>query len=116
MVVAGRALPDGDVAIMMVEAEATEHTIALVAAGATAPTEDVVAAGLEAAKPAIRELCRAQSELAEVAAKPVQEFPTFSDYADDVYEAVAGAVRAQVAEALKIAPKAEREEALDKVK
>src|SRR5499426_3832892 len=31
MVVAGRVLPDGEVAIMMVEAEATEHTIALIA-------------------------------------------------------------------------------------
>src|SRR3954470_9618927 len=51
MVIAGRALPDGDVAIMMVEAEATEHTIALVAAGGIAPTEEVVASGLEAAKP-----------------------------------------------------------------
>src|SRR4051812_29394901 len=116
MVVAGRALPDGDVAIMMVEAEATEHTVGLVAAGADAPTEDVVAAGLEAAKPAIRELCRAQSELAEVAAKPVQEYPVFLEYADDAYQAVAEAVRAEVAEALQIAPKAEREEALDRIR
>ncbi len=69
MVVAGRVLPDGDVAIMMVEAEATEHTFALVAAGAPKPTEEVVAGGLEAAKPAIRELCRAQSELAGLAAQ-----------------------------------------------
>ena len=45
MVVAGRVLPDGDVAIMMVEAEATEKAIELVAGGATAPTEEVVAAG-----------------------------------------------------------------------
>ena len=37
MVVAGRVLPDGDVAIMMVEAEATEKTIELIAGGATAP-------------------------------------------------------------------------------
>jgi polyribonucleotide nucleotidyltransferase len=116
MVVAGRVLPDGDVAIMMVEAEATEHTVALIAGGAQAPTEDVVAAGLEAAKPAIRELVRAQNELAEVAAKPVQEFPTFHDYADDVYDAVTNAVRGDVAEALRIAAKAEREEALDRVK
>ena len=116
MVVAGRTLPDGDVAIMMVEAEATEHTVALIAGGAPAPTEDVVAGGLEASKPAIRELCRAQSELAEVAAKPVTEFPTFLEYQDDVFEAVASAVRGEVAEALKIAPKAEREEALDRLK
>jgi polyribonucleotide nucleotidyltransferase len=116
MVVAGRVLPDGDVAIMMVEAEATEHTVALVAGGAPAPTEEVVASGLEAAKPALRELCRAQSELAEVAAKPVTEFPIFLDYTDDVYDAVAEAGRAQVAEALRIAGKAEREEALDQIK
>ncbi|WP_432986848.1 polyribonucleotide nucleotidyltransferase [Dactylosporangium sp. CA-233914] len=116
MVVAGRVLPDGDVAIMMVEAEATEHTVGLVAGGAPAPTEEVVAGGLEASKPAIRELCRAQSELAGVAAKPVQEFPVFLDYQPDAYEAVAAAVRDEVAEALRIASKAEREEALDRIK
>ncbi|GAA2473372.1 polyribonucleotide nucleotidyltransferase [Winogradskya humida] len=115
MVVAGRVVGD-DVAIMMVEAEATPHAVKLIAAGATAPTEEVVASGLEAAKPAIRELCRAQSELAEIAAKPVQEFPVFLDYQDDVYSAVVEAVREETAEALKIAAKQEREEALDRVK
>ncbi len=116
MVVAGRTLPDGEVAVMMVEAEATEHTVKLVAAGATAPTEDVVAGGLEAAKTAIRELCRAQDELAAIAAKPVQEFPVFLDYQDDAYAAVKAAAGTEVSEALKIAGKAEREEALDLVK
>ncbi|BCB82320.1 polyribonucleotide nucleotidyltransferase [Phytohabitans flavus] len=116
MVVAGRVLPDGDVAIMMVEAEATEHTVGLVAGGATAPTEEIVAGGLEAAKPAIRELCRAQDVIAAVAAKPVAEFPVFLDYQDDAFDAVAGAVRGEVSEALKIAGKAEREEALDRIK
>jgi len=116
MVVAGRVLPDGDVAIMMVEAEATPHTLKLVAAGAPKPTEEVVAAGLEAAKPAIRELVRAQDELAAVAAKPVTEFPVFLEYEADVYAAVDSAVRDEVAEALKIAAKAEREEALDLIK
>src|SRR3954463_8183209 len=43
MVVAGQVLPDGEVAIMMVEAEATEHAVALVAGGAAAPTEEIVA-------------------------------------------------------------------------
>jgi len=116
MVVAGRVLADGDVAIMMVEAEATPHAVKLIAAGSAAPTEEVVAGGLEAAKPAIRELCRAQSELAEIAAKPVVEFPVFLDYQEDVLQAVASAVREEVAEALKIAAKQEREEALDLVK
>jgi polyribonucleotide nucleotidyltransferase len=67
MVVAGRIAGD-DVAIMMVEAEATVRTIELVAGGATAPTEEVVAAGLDAAKPFIRALCEAQQELAASAA------------------------------------------------
>src|SRR5690349_10955941 len=116
MIVAGRTLADGEVAIMMVEAEATPHAIKLIQAGAVAPTEEVVASGLEAAKPAIRELCRAQSELAEVAAKPVQEFPVFLDYQDDVYAAVAEAAKGELTEALKIVQKADREEALDRVK
>jgi polyribonucleotide nucleotidyltransferase len=116
MVVAGRALPDGDVAIMMVEAEATEHTVNLIAGGAPAPTEEVVASGLEAAKPAIRELCRAQQVLADSAAKPTGEFPVFLDYQDDVYSAVEASVRGELAEALKIAAKQERESELDRLK
>src|SRR5215204_4666345 len=67
MVVAGRVLPDGDVAIMLVEAAATEKTIELIAGGATAPTEEVVAQGLEASKPFIKALCDAQAALAEKA-------------------------------------------------
>jgi polyribonucleotide nucleotidyltransferase len=116
MVVAGRVLPDGDVAIMMVEAEATKNTVALIAGGATAPTEEVVAGGLEAAKPAIRELCRAQEELAKVAAKPVAEFPVFLDYQEDILAAVSSAARGEVADALRIASKAEREDALERIK
>src|SRR5438045_3162161 len=51
MVVAGRVLADGDVAIMMVEAEATEKTIELVKGGARPPTAAAVAAGPGADKP-----------------------------------------------------------------
>ncbi|MCL6537594.1 MAG: polyribonucleotide nucleotidyltransferase [Acidothermus sp.] len=115
MVVAGRVLPDGDVAIMMVEAEATEHTIDLVGNGSPAPTEEVVASGLEAAKPFIKVLCAAQSELAARAAKPTAEFPIFKDYEDDVFAAVSEAVRDDIARALTIAGKQEREAALDDV-
>jgi polyribonucleotide nucleotidyltransferase len=116
MVVAGRVLDSGDVAIMMVEAEATEHTIDLIADGATRPTEDVVAEGLEAAKPFIAELCRAQAELAKLAAKPTGEFPLFLDYSDEVFTAVDDAVSAELAGALAIADKQEREARLDAVK
>ncbi len=119
MVVAGRVLEDGDVAIMMVEAEATEKTIQLVAGGAAAPTEEVVAAGLEAAKPFIKVLCKAQADLAAKAAKAAKatgEFPIFLDFQDDVYEALTAAVRGELAQALTIAGKQEREAELDRVK
>jgi polyribonucleotide nucleotidyltransferase len=116
MVVAGRVTADGDVAIMMVEAESTEFTWDLVKAGATAPTEDIVAQGLEASKRFIKQLCEAQSELAATAAKPVKDFPVFLDYQDDAYAAVESAVRDELASALTIAGKAEREQKLDEVK
>jgi polyribonucleotide nucleotidyltransferase len=116
MVVAGRVLADGDVAIMMVEAEATPGTIEAVRAGATAPTEEVVAEGLEAAKPFIKSLCDAQASLAAAAAKPTGDFPLFTDYSDDAYEAVAAAVAEPLAAALSIAGKQERELELDRVR
>ena len=115
MVVAGRVV-DGDVAIMMVEAEATENTIELIKGGATAPSEDVVAAGLDAAKPFIAELCRAQSALAAVAGKETAEFPVFLDYEADVFAAVESAVSDDLVKALTIAGKQERETELDRVK
>ena len=115
MVVAGRVVGD-DVAIMMVEAEATTETITLVAEGAQAPTEDVVASGLEAAKPFIRSLCVAQQQLADVAAKPTRSYPTFPAYQPDVFEAVSAAATDDLAQALTIGNKQEREARLDEVK
>jgi len=116
MVVAGRVTESGDVAIMMVEAESTESTWELVRSGKQAPTEEVVAGGLDAAKPFIKQLCEAQSELAKQAAKPVAEFPVFLDYQDDAYEAVQSAARDQLASALTIAGKQERETRMDEIK
>jgi len=114
MVVAGRIAGD-DVAIMMVEAEATSKTIDLIKGGAGAPTEEIVGAGLDAAKPFIRILCEAQMELAKVAAKPTAEFPVYLDYQDDVYAAVEKAAKDQLATALTIAGKQERETKLDEI-
>jgi len=124
MVVAGRvagpAGPGGsvgdDVAIMMVEAEATENVIDLIADGAQRPTEEVVAAGLEAAKPFIRALCTAQQELAGVAAKPTAEFPRFLAYEPDALQAVEAAVTDELGQALTIADKQAREARLDEIK
>jgi polyribonucleotide nucleotidyltransferase len=116
MVVAGRVTETGDVAIMMVEAEATEQTWGLVQSGSQAPTEEIVAGGLDAAKPFIKQLCEAQSELAKQAAKPIQEFPVFLDYEDDVYDAVESASKADLASAMTIADKQERELRVDDLK
>ncbi|TDK91916.1 MULTISPECIES: polyribonucleotide nucleotidyltransferase [Mycolicibacterium] len=115
MVVAGRKV-EGDVAIMMVEAEATDNVIDLIAGGAGAPTEAVVAEGLEAAKPFIAALCTAQAELAEAAAKETGEFPLFPDYADDAFQAVAAVATDALSQALTIAGKQEREERTDEIK
>ncbi|GCD96361.1 polyribonucleotide nucleotidyltransferase [Embleya hyalina] len=116
MVVAGRVLDDGDVAIMMVEAEATTGTIELVKGGAEAPTEEVVADGLEAAKKFVKALCAAQVQVAEKAAKETGEFPVYLDYQDDVFEALAAAVTDELSAALTIAGKQARESELDRVK
>ena len=113
MVVAGRIVED-DVAIMMVEAEATDNAWSLIKEqGAVAPTEEVVAQGLEAAKVYIRTLCEAQKELAAKAAKPVREFPLFLDYQDDAYDLVADAATDRLREVMSIAGKQEREEATE---
>ena len=116
MVVAGRVTETGDVAIMMVEAEAPEQTLALLEGGAQAPTEEVVASGLDAAKPFIKQLCEAQSELAKQAAKPVADFPVFLDYEDDVYSAVEAAAMSDLAAAMQIGDKQEREARTDELK
>ena len=116
MVVAGRVAGD-DVAIMMVEAEATDNSWNLIKEqGATAPTEEVVSEGLEAAKPFIKALCEAQADLAARAAKPTVEFPVFLDYQDDVYSAVEAAAAEKLAAVFQIADKQERDVATDSLK
>ncbi|MEB3905998.1 polyribonucleotide nucleotidyltransferase [Mycobacterium ulcerans] len=124
MVVAGRIVgteEDGtpDVAIMMVEAEATDKVIELVEGGAPAPTESVVAQGLEAAKPFIAALCTAQQELADASGATVKtgaEYPVFPEYGDDVYYAVSSVATDGLAAALTIGGKAERNQRTEEIK
>ena len=118
MVVAGRKVGDDpkDTAIMMVEAEATDKVIELIAGGAGAPTEAVVAEGLEAAKPFIAALCTAQQELADAAAKPTADYPVFPDYQDDVFYAVSSVATDELSKALTIAGKEERNDRTDEIK
>ncbi|MGH3457173.1 polyribonucleotide nucleotidyltransferase [Aeromicrobium sp.] len=115
MVVAGRVAGD-DVAIMMVEAESTQATWELVQSGVQAPTEEIVAQGLDAAKGVIKQLCEAQADLAENSAKPIQEFPVFPDYQDDVYDAVATTASGPLGESMTIVSKADREARQSEIK
>lgn len=114
MVVAGRVLPDGDVAIMMVEAESTEQTIELVRSGKVAPNEEVVGQGLEASKPFIKALCEAQVALTQqLPEKATKEFPVFVDYPDEIKDAIEAGYKADIAQTFQIAGKQERDDALN---
>ncbi|MGL4256451.1 MAG: polyribonucleotide nucleotidyltransferase [Microbacterium sp.] len=116
LIVAGRVLPDGDVAIMMVEAEATEHSWNLIKAGATKPNEEIVAQGLEASKPFIKQLVEAQNVVAKTAAKEVKEFPVFLPYSQETYDFVAGRAYDKLVPIYQIADKQERQNADDELK
>ncbi|QJU53725.1 polyribonucleotide nucleotidyltransferase [Herbiconiux sp. KACC 21604] len=120
LVVAGRVVENGDgssdVAIMMVEAEATEGSWNLIKAGATKPNEAVVAEGLEAAKPFIKQLVEAQKSLADQAAKAIQEYPIFLAYSQQAYDAVAELAYDELVGIYQIADKIERQNADDALK
>ncbi|PZE81320.1 polyribonucleotide nucleotidyltransferase [Curtobacterium sp. MCBD17_032] len=120
LTVAGRVVTDEagneDVAIMMVEAEATEHAWNLIEGGATKPDEAIVAQGLEAAKPFLKSLVEAQAELAAQSAKEIQDYPVFPPYADEVYAAVESLALSELGDVYQIAGKAERQDADDALK
>ena len=116
LMVAGRVLEDGDVAIMMVEAEATENSWNLIKGGATKPSEEVVAQGLEASKPFIKELVAAQNVVANTAAKEIQPYPVFPAYTQQTYDFVAGRAYDRLVPVYQIADKIERQNADDQIK
>ncbi|MDO4252833.1 MAG: polyribonucleotide nucleotidyltransferase [Rothia sp. (in: high G+C Gram-positive bacteria)] len=114
MAVAGRIVSkaDGseDVAIMMVEAEATDNSWTLIKdKGQQAPTEEIVAQGLEAAKPFIKALCQAQLALKEQAGSEPLELPTFGSHGEDVDAAVKEFAQEKILAVYSIAGKQERE-------
>ncbi|MBX3087969.1 MAG: polyribonucleotide nucleotidyltransferase [Cryobacterium sp.] len=120
LTVAGRIVTDSsgreDVAIMMVEAEATEHSWDLIKGGAVKPSEDVVAQGLEAAKPFLAQLVKAQVELASKSSKEPGEYPVFLAYDQETYDAVAALAEGELAGIYQIADKIERQNADDELK
>ncbi|ROQ38194.1 polyribonucleotide nucleotidyltransferase [Frondihabitans sp. PhB188] len=120
LTVAGRVVTDAagneDVAIMMVEAEATEHAWGLIQGGDVKPDEAVVAQGLEAAKPFLKALVEAQAKLAAQSAKEIAEYPVFPPYTDEVYSAVAAVAEEDLKGVYQIAAKTERQDADDALK
>ncbi len=120
LTVAGRLVTDADgnedVAIMMVEAEATEGSWDLIKAGATKPDESVVAQGLEASKPFLKQLIKAQLELAAQSAKEIANYPVFPPYEQATYDTVAGFAYDELKGIYQIADKTERQDADDALK
>ncbi|GAB3031041.1 polyribonucleotide nucleotidyltransferase [Parafrigoribacterium mesophilum] len=120
LTVAGRLVTNKngqeDVAIMMVEAEATEHSWELIQGGATKPDEAIVAQGLEAAKPFLAQLIKAQSALAAQSAKEIAEYPVFLPYNQETYDAVAELAYDELKGIYQIADKLDRQNADDALK
>ena len=121
LVVAGRELDNGDVAVMMVEAGGTEKSFEYYADGAKVVDEAVLASGLDACKVWIKESIALQRQLvASVIATngPIEvlTFEAVVDYGDDVFAAVERVATDDLAKAVTIAGKHERNEATEAVK
>ncbi|HEX9467762.1 MAG TPA: polyribonucleotide nucleotidyltransferase [Acidimicrobiia bacterium] len=120
LIVAGRRIESGDIAIMMVEAGGTESTWRLYEEGAPKVDEEVIAEGLEEAKQWIGTSIDLQQELraAVISARgPIApiSYAIHTDYDDDVMEAVATQATSNTAEAMAIADKTERNNRLDEI-
>ena len=117
IVVAGRVVENGDVAIAMIEAGAGKNAWHLIYdEGQTKPDEEVVAGGLEAAKPFIKVICEAQAELKKIAAKETKEFQLFPEYTEDLYNRIDEIAHADLDEALSIAEKLPRQDRIHEIK
>ncbi|MCO5332067.1 MAG: polyribonucleotide nucleotidyltransferase, partial [Ilumatobacteraceae bacterium] len=118
LVVAGRQLDNGDVAIMMVEAGGTTKSFDYYADGAPKVDEGALARGLEASKTWIKDSISLQRQLvASVIATrgPIvpMEYTVALDYAPEVMDAVAPIATPALSAAVAIAGKAERNAATD---
>jgi polyribonucleotide nucleotidyltransferase len=114
LIVAGRQLEDGDVAIMMVEAGGTEAAWELYQSGAPKVTEEVIAQGLESAKTWIRESVELQRQLvAEAGTRPRLAYVPQVDYGSDIAERVAQLGTDRLHRVTTITAKAEREAATE---
>jgi polyribonucleotide nucleotidyltransferase len=117
MVVAGRELDNGDVAIMMVEAGGTISTWENVQANGHKVDEEALAQGLEASKVHIKDMIRLQKELvAQAGAKPLMAYSEQVDYSPEIFAAVEAAGAERMKPVIAIARKAERDQAEGEVR
>ena len=120
LVVAGRELDNGDVAVMMVEAGGSENAFYYYDDGAKKVTEEVLADGLDACKVWIKESIGLQRQLVAsvIATKgpitPMKWTPVL-DYTPEIFAAVETAGSDKLAPVIAIANKSERNEATDAV-
>jgi polyribonucleotide nucleotidyltransferase len=118
LVVAGRELDNGEVAIMMVEAGGTEKSFEYYGDGAPKVDELVLAGGLEASKQFIKESIKLQRQLvASVISstgpiKPLSYIPVL-DYTPEIFAAVEKSATKALAKAATISLKADRNAATD---
>ncbi|HWS45627.1 MAG TPA: polyribonucleotide nucleotidyltransferase [Acidimicrobiia bacterium] len=120
IVVAGRALDNGDVAIMMVEAGGTEAAWNLYEEGAPKVTEETIAQGLDESKRWIKASIDLQSQLREAYEKargPIEtiEYLPAVDYGTEVYDAVKRHAETDTAAAMAIADKNDRNNRLAEI-
>ena len=118
LVVAGRELDNGDVAIMMVEAGGTEKSFGFYANGAPKVNESVLAGGLDASKVWIKESIALQRQLVasglavKGAITPLEYTPVL-DYSNELWSAVERVATPKLAPAVQISLKSERNAAID---
>ena len=120
LVIAGRELDNGDVAVMMVEAGGTENAFYYYDDGAKKVTEEVLADGLEACKVWIKESIAMQRQLvASVISTsgPIEQmkWTPVLDYTPEIFAAVEKAGSAKLAPVVIIPVKSERNAATDAV-
>jgi len=89
MVIAGRVEDDGEVAILMIEAEATPDVVVKTDMGAPKPTEEVIGEGIQSVKPVLEQLCEAQQQFVDdFGVRQAGEFKLFLDYEDATFERI----------------------------
>ena len=109
IVVAGRELDNGDVAVMMVEAGGTEKSFEYYEDGAPKVDEAALATALEECKRWIKDAIALQRQLVEqVGSKPTMTYDVQADYTPEIYSEVESLGGERISKIMQIADKSER--------